>query len=290
MLNLLLHKIQDVLRISLSTLFLCGLLFCQNSWALQSAIVVSDKAIIYADNQMSAAVGFVQKGKKLQVGKEPQNKGQVFPIFVSGKIAYIRAIDITTQIEGVNSNNLIAQRFKKNTQDEHKQNYSLGLFNYSSQVSMKKNNSGIKDKDAVEWWGASLRGGAMFSERWDLDIVLNFLNAKAEDEVFRSVEFGFGVAYHVIQTKKFSLKLMAQAFAVPFASYSLGTKFRVNGYGFTLGPGLRATYLLGKNWGLEGYGGFYYSKISGMDVPSPYNSISPVFMGTRLGLGLNYQY
>ncbi len=252
--------------------------------------MIAEKAVIYADEQMSAAVGFVRKGKKIKVGDIPRNRAQVYPIIVSGKVAYIRTIDVNTEKESVDSNRLVAERFQKGTQEEHKQNYSLNFFNYSTQIGLNEENGDLKDKDALTWYGAGLRGGLQLSPSWDLDIIFNFLTGKAEEETFRMVEFGAGGALRIIDVGRFKLRLTGQFLAVPFASYALGSEYRVNGYGFSTGAGLSATYRFGKSWGLEAFGGMYYTKLSGFSPPEPDKEINPTFVGSRLGGALNYQF
>jgi len=281
----------QLLRIfSRVSLVLITLIYCPYLWAAQDAIVMVDKAVIFADEKMSAPVGFVRKGKKIKVGDVARYKAQVYPIIVSGKIAYIRVLDVSTEKESVDSTVLAAERFQTQTREEQKSNYSVSFFNYSSQVTLSKQNDRLKDKDPVNWYGVSIRGGVEVSPKWDLDIILNVLNAKAEREVFRTVELGIGGALRIFEKSRFSLRALAQFLAVPFTTYAVADDFRVNGYGFSAGAGVSATYRLGKNFGIEGYGGFYYTKLSGFKAPAPYSEISPSFMGTRIGAGINYQF
>jgi hypothetical protein len=272
------------------SLFLLVLIYCPFSWAGQDAIVMVDKAVIFADEKMSAPVGYVRRGKKIKVGDVARFKAQVYPIIVSGRVAYIRVIDVSTEKESVDSAVLVAERFQQTTKEEQQTNYSVSFFNHSSQVSLGKQNDRLKNNDSVDWYGVSIRGGAKISQKWDLDILLNILNGKAEREVFRTVEFGVGGALRVFEKSHFQLRALAQFLAVPFSTYAVGDDFRVNGYGFTTGGAISATYLLGKNFGVEGYGGFYYTKLSGFKSPAPYSEIAPSFIGTRIGAGINYQF
>ncbi|MBA2403748.1 MAG: hypothetical protein H0V66_03170 [Bdellovibrionales bacterium] len=274
----------------LSALFL-SFNFCPDLWAAQDAIVTEDQAVIYADEQMSAPVGFVRKGKKIKVGDISRNRAQVYPIIVSGKIAYIRVIDVSTAKETVDSKVLVAERFQKGAnRDEEASNFAVSIFNFSSQIMMDKQNDVLKDKDPVNWFGASVRGGVKANDKWDFDMILTFMNAKAEKEVFRAVEFGFGGAARIYDKSRFKVRALGQVMAIPFASYALAEEFRVIGYGFTAGGGLSMAFRLGKNFGLEGFGGVYYTKLAGFRTPDPYQDIAPSFIGTRLGIGLNYVF
>lgn len=271
-------------------LVLTAILICQDLWASQAAIVTAEEAVIYADKQMSAPVGYVRKGKKIRVGSVSRNRAQVYPIVVSGKLAYIRVIDVSTAREISGETNLVTERFRNMTKEKLETNYSFSVFNYATQISLNKENDKLKDKDPVNWYGVGVRGGAVISPYWDLDLLANVMMADAKQESFRMVEFGAGVSAKVIETGRFKFKVGLQGLAVPFASYAFKQDFRVNGYGFSTGGGANMSYRFSKHLGMEGYGGFYYTKISSFSPPQPYNEISPSFMGTRLGVGVNYEF
>lgn len=262
----------------------------QNIWAARAAIVMADQAVVYADDQLSAPVGYVRKGKKISIGESPKNRPDVFPVVVSGKTAFIRVSDVSTERQNVDSTLLVAERFKKVTEDVQKANYTVSYFSYATQIGTEKTNSGLSDKDALDWHGLSLKGGAWVSRVWDLEIMLNLLNAKATKETFNMVELGAGTAFNVYEKGRFKVKLLAQLLLVPFANYAFEDKFRVNGFGFSTGAGASLRYRLGRRLGIEGFGGLYYTSLSGFKSPPPYSELSPSFIGTRFGIGLNYQY
>lgn len=262
---------------------------CQQSWAFQVARVVVDKAVVYADEQMTSPVGFIRKGKKIKVGDIPRNRAQVYPIILAGKVAYIRVLDLDTEKERVDSDKLVAERFQRNTHDELKTNYALEIFNYTSQISLG-DNSDVKNKESVNWLGFGIRGGAQVSPKWDFDLITNYLTAKKEEVKFQAIEFGVGGSFRVYDHSRFKAKLFGQLLAIPFATYAYADKFRVNGYGYSTGGGLNLTYRLGRNIGIEALAGLYYMKLMSFDAPKPYKSIDPGFIGTRIGLGLNYQF
>lgn len=262
----------------------------QDLWAVQDAMVMVDSAVVFADEQMSSPVGYIRKGRKIKVGDVARNRAQVYPIIVSGKVAYIRVLDVTTEKESVEATNLVAERFQRLTEKKIKSNYTASYFTYSSQVTLQNQNDQLQDKDPVNWQGVSAKGGAEIIVPWDLDIMLNYLSSEVSNEAFRMVEFGFGVANRILDLKRFHVRVLGQLMAVPFASYEIKEEFRVNSYGYSAGAGMSASYRMGKTWGLEAYGGLYYTRLMTFEVPQPYNQVAPAFAGTRLGIGLNYQF
>lgn len=284
------HKFQTLPLKTIFYLLFLVFFFCPELWASQDAIVIADRAIIYSDREMTSAIGYIRKGKKITVGEIPRNLARVYPVVVSGKIAFIRVIDVTTEKESMDSSRLVAERFKKTTLDVKKSKFVASYFLFNSQITLDKENARLMDKDSVAWNGVSLKGEVLLKNSWDLQILLNYMTTKVETEKFNVVEVGFGGAYRFFDTKKLIVRAEAQFLAVPFSSYEVGTDFLVRSYGYTLGAGVNGTYLLTKSWGLEGSLGVYKTHLLKFKSPEPYNEISPSFLGTRFGIGVNYSY
>ncbi len=97
-------------RVTIPLLFIF-LIHCPQVWAAQEAIVIADRAVIYADKTMSSPVGYILRGKKVTIGEIPRNKARLYPIVVSGRVAYIRVTDVSTEIDNLDTNRLVAERF-----------------------------------------------------------------------------------------------------------------------------------------------------------------------------------
>jgi hypothetical protein len=290
MVNLNSLKIQrPSLASSIKLLFLV-FFFCPNLWASQMAMVLADKAIIYSDLEMSSPIGYVRRGKKLTVGEIPRNKAQVYPIEVSGKIAYIRVLDVTTEKESMDSDRLVAERFQKSTVPVFRSKFVLSYYRFNSEISLTKNDSTLTDGDAYAWNGVSLKGEILRKNSWDIQILTNYMVAQKDNGKFAALELGMGTAYRLIDNRKLILRAEAQFLAIPFSTFSYKDDFRIKSYGFTVGAGVNSTYLFNENWGVEGYFGFYQTKLSGFDAPKPYKDFAATFIGSRLGIGLNYSY
>ncbi len=113
------------------------------------------------------------------------------------------------------------------------------------------------------------------------------------------VELGSEFAYRIYSGDIFVFRWQNQILGVPFATYSLGERARVNGYGFSAGTGLNANWNLGERFGFEIFGGFNYTKLFGFDLPDPRQTgvekrrtitLNPSFVGSRLGVGMTYQF
>lgn len=265
------------------------LFFCPISWASQEAMVLAERAIIYSDREMTSPVGYVPRGRKVTVGEIARNKGQVYPIIVSGKIAYIRVVDVTTAKESIESTRLTAERFQKNAKEAPETKFVVSYFSYSAQIALDESN-GVADNEAVLWHGVSIKTEALVKERVDVQLLLNYMTMTEQDATFRAFELGVGGAFRLLDFKRFLLRAEAQVLAVPFSAYEVKEDFRVKSYGYTAGAGLSMTWLMDKHWGLEAFGGLYQTKLLGFKAPDPYKDISPSFTGSRFGIGLNFTF
>lgn len=291
------HGLSSSIKIPLCFIFM---LYCPFLWAVQEAIVIADKAIVYADRTMTSPVGFVTKGKKVTIGEIARNKSQVYPIVVSGKVAYIRVIDVNTEVDDLVSNRLVAERFVRASRKKIESHYAASVFTYPSQITLDNSINELEDKDAFVWNGVQLTGSVRTKTPVDLGVVLAYAEGKEGIEAFRMLELGGEAALRIYTGDRLIIRWQNQLMGIPFASYSLGTKARVNGYGFAAGSGLNANIIVGERWGLEFYGGLQYTKLLGFDLPDPRNAtstvkypnitINPSFVGTRLGIGGTYQF
>jgi hypothetical protein len=272
-------------------LILFSFVFCPISWATKDAIVISEHAVIYSDLQMSSAIGYVPKGKRLKIGDVARNNSMVFPIVVSGKIAYIKSEDVTTQIDDPNAKTITLERFKKHTKREYTTKYSLSYVSYATTVYLPKGNpNGLKDGDSFNMQGVSLKGETYLANLFDLQMMLNYLYGGTTVEKFRYFEAGVGAGFRFVNFEKIKISGELQALGIPFASYSYENKFRVNGFGYTVGAGGTLSAHLSEHWGLEGSAGIYYTKLNNFVAPKKYQSISPGFYGPRIYAGVNYQF
>ncbi len=73
---------------------ICLFLLSPFSKGAQIAVVEREKAVIYADRKLSVPIGFIRKGKRIQVGSVKRRGGTILPIVVAGKLSYIRVKDV----------------------------------------------------------------------------------------------------------------------------------------------------------------------------------------------------
>ncbi len=62
--------------------------------ALKKAMVKSERALIYADEELTAPLGFVKRGKEVTISENTTRSGKLYRIIVSGRIAFIQNKDL----------------------------------------------------------------------------------------------------------------------------------------------------------------------------------------------------
>lgn len=283
-------KFQTVLSFFKICILLMLFFYCQKILASQEAMVIVERAVIFSDREMTSPVGYVSRGKKIKVGEIPRNKAQVYPVIVSGKIAYIRVADVTTEKESMDSSRLTAERFQRTANQGHGSKFVASYYSFLSAATLNPAPGALKDGDLLAWHGVSLMGEAKIQKKFDLQIIANYMFANEGEEKFQVFEFGAGGAIRLLEFRKFLLRLNAQLLSVPFSSYELGSLFRVRSYGYTVGAGVSGTIFFDENWGMELMGGLYRTSLFSFDAPAPYQDFDATFAGARLGIGLNYSY
>lgn len=272
-------------------LFIFTLVIPALSHAAQLGIVMTEKAYIYADPDRTSPIGFVRRGKKLKLSSIAKNKGSVYATVVSGKVAYIAVSDVNTEIEDLESERLVAERFQKVATKKTTSSYSLGAFQYSSIISQKNSSGPTKDKDTVNWVGAGIKGEIILAPRWDLQILAQGMQAKNDGlETWRIFSLGAAAGYRLIDFSKFQIRLLGEFQFIPFATYELIDLFRIKGYGASFAGGLDATLKFTEHWGLEVMALYQYIGLSGFEAPSGQLYDSPSYMGLRVGANLSYLF
>lgn len=92
-------KILKAFLYQVGVLFLLSSFLIDMSYGSQKVVVTSSKAFIYADKDLTLPIGFVSFGRELTVGEVSRKGGDILPLIVSGKIAYIKVADISS-LEG----------------------------------------------------------------------------------------------------------------------------------------------------------------------------------------------
>ncbi len=296
LLGLLLRSLASAARCT--PLLLGTLIFCALSTsvalAARNAVVTSEKAVIWADAQRTAPLGYARRGKVLRVGEKERSKGQVITVIVSGKLAYISVDDVafedTEKAEEVDKE---ATRFKESTEKIFTQSIGFSVVQFSARES--KDSKAERPGDDWSFQGGQLKGMIQkVDSRVGVVFLFDYLYGenKIEDqtETLRIFEMGIGGSLALLNFRHLQLKVEALALLVPWAQYEAPPLFTLNGYGVGgLGQGTLSIYP-SESLGFEISAGVKTVKIFKIKRPAPFEEFSPLFVGAQLSAGLLYRF
>ena len=270
----------------LALLFLCSSAFCA-SWAT----VTAKKAVVYADALMTSEVGFVAKGKKIRIGDNAKNKGQVYPFVYQKRILYIKKVDIQTSSELLALKSAMERVTKKSMAMENFQRIALGvnfgLYNLSSDKSYDSDN-----EKSLFFSGISFAGYLVRPSKKDaLRLQFSYQSATQEPEEYSI--FNLELYYHkqLFSISRLSMDAFAGVILSPYFGYTYGSDFTKNGYGAGAGVGFEAIYMLNKRYciHLNAQGTYHKLTVKLPDTVTP-SEYSPSLLGINTTLSFSYSY
>lgn len=262
-----------------------------DSHAARDAVVIKERAIIWADAQRSAPLGYARRGRTLRVGDKEREKGQVVSVIVSGKVAYISVEDIAIDEDRkkIDIEEVTLTRFQEATKPRYRDQVVFSLVQFNATESA--DTAARRLEKEWNFQGGQLKGEIRTSnERLNVGFMFEYLFGESQDEVFRIFELGMGASWALVNSRNFKIRAEAWGVLVPWAQYEAAPLFTLNGYGLGAMGQLSANFFLSETWGLEVAGGIQAVKLFGIKRPSPFQEFNPMFMGPRLSIGLTGRF
>lgn len=262
-----------------------------DSHAARDAVVIKERAIIWADAQRSAPLGYARRGRTLRVGDKEREKGQVVSVIVSGKVAYISVEDIAIDEDRkkIDIEEVTLTRFQEATKPRYRDQVVFSLVQFNATESA--DTAARRLEKEWNFQGGQLKGEIRTSnERLNVGFMFEYLFGESQDEVFRIFELGMGASWALVNSRNFKIRAEAWGLLVPWAQYEAAPLFTLNGYGLGAMGQLSANFFLSETWGLEVAGGIQAVKLFGIKRPSPFQEFNPMFMGPRLSIGLTGRF
>ena len=79
---------------SIVIIFVSVLIMATPAYALKRAMIKSERALVYADEELTAPLGFIKRGKEVTISENTTKSGKLYRMIVSGRIAYIQNKDL----------------------------------------------------------------------------------------------------------------------------------------------------------------------------------------------------
>lgn len=281
----------------LGALLICAPVLVGTAWAARNAVVTSEKAVIWADAQRSAPLGYARRGKVLRVGDKERSKGQVTTVIVSGKLAYISTEDVAFEGD-VEADEIDREttRFKEATKSAFTKTLHFSAAQFSAIES--KNSKADRPGDTWTFQGGQLKGVA---QKPDSPIGVAFLfdylyaeqTVAGQDETFRVFDFGIGPTLSLLNFSHLMLRIELLVVVVPWMQYEAPPLFILNGYGGGGAAQASLMFFPAENWGLEVAGGVKAIKILNIkrgQSNDAFEDFDPLFVGAQVSAGLVYRF
>ena len=267
-------------------LIICGLLMSALSWAAVDAVVIAEKAVVWADIQRSAPLGYLAKGKIIRVGELTRNKNQVVAIAISGRIGYISTDDISFDLDPKAAPE--ERRYERFKDVANKKDGTLFMFGVTGfNATERKNTADGRRGDNWNFIGGTIKGEVATSvERLGIIFIGDYLYAENKPETFRVFDLSLGVSFALINAKYVKLKAEVAGIVVPYVQYESDPLFTLNGYGYGAIAQGALDIFFNEQWGVEGSLGIQTLQFNGIDRPAPFTDFSPLFSGTRWFAGI----
>ena len=230
------------------------------------AVIVAPKAIIYADIEMKASIGFIKKGKRVRVGEKARNSGKVVAIIVSKRIAYIRVIDIETSSKKSLVEGRSSRAIKKREATDQKNLIGIGLTSALTTVSFSESPTTDKQYNLFLYGVAMRIHQVGKSSNYGFRGTLGYKAGTREKESFQILNFDLDAYYKLYSSKFLDLNISAGLVLAPFAEYKLGSDFALNGYGGGVQADLEAVLKFEK-YALHFSGFYQYQQLLGFKLP-----------------------
>lgn len=263
--------------------------------AAQWARVSAEKAIIYADTEMSSPIGFLKRGKRLRVGDVARNRGRVLPTVYKDRVVFIKSIDIQT-----NKDQKVVQTASQRIVDKVERS------SVESVIGIGVNGfvSTIDDPDALDsapdtytFSGVSLQGTIREGyDRKALLLNMSYLQAKEDTRSIETFVVGVNQSYRFLNFEKYEMNVFGGVLVSPYSQYEIENQFKVNGYGAGGELGINSLFKLGKSAGLIVEAKYQYLKFFGFDLPDSTSQITvqedftPSIFGPSFGAFLSFKF
>lgn len=261
------------------TYFLIALVFLichvQNLFAITSAEVISQEAIIYSDEELTLPIGIAKYGKVITIGN-PNRQLNYVPVIVSGRMAYIKIADLKIESDGQtgrqklnpskhNIDSILEGLREKITQN----NWFAPTFQKTQTGSNFKNienQIGQSDHPMTNEFKATfLHRSDNFKHEWGFSLAYVKISGEQLSLTYPEISVQYGKVYSL--SRKFYLIPFASAQLGIGSNFEIANNYQIEPSLYLLGGALgsKVFYQLGNDFGFFFGGNYTYMHIFGGD-------------------------
>ncbi len=263
------------------------------------ARVISDRAILYTNADMTDSVGYLTRGKILMVGPEDKLKNDIYPIYHRGKTLFIEKKNILISKDKNRIFNSPRNILKKMDAQDYQGRLSLGA-SFFSFTNSKTDQTGTPGLDeALSGAGAWARLSFQLNDDWYARGALFYDSMNLGEESTEGqpqlsyLGIGGGASYRILSSEERDLWVL-----LAFADFNFSFNANIDNpgnwsiYGNMIGlqAGLETVYRFHESIGAELSASYEMQNFSGFDVPFTEDELQATLSGIRIALGLTIFY
>lgn len=262
------------------------------AYASKKGVVVVEKAIIYADRDMLAELGFLGRGKEVLVGEVKRARGQLVPIVIGGKIAYIKVRDIRTE-DQVEDEKEISSRIRHQLDNLRPNWIELHTAYFTSTFTNGEAIVGEEESKLFNLSGFGVKAYKVGSTAYRTYRILmeRLAGENADKEKF--IMFNLDVDYIItlLNYSSLNFKIFLGINLVPHAQYGVDDLFIKNGYGGGGQGGAIVDLKFTDQWKVHLQTSYNYRTFTGFSLPEEVDKdFAPTFAGAAVSGGISYAF
>ncbi|MGK0367775.1 MAG: hypothetical protein ACI9QD_000914 [Thermoproteota archaeon] len=258
-----------------------------NVFAYQDAIIKAKKAIIYSDILTTSPLGFVKEGRKVKVSDLARNKGRVFQIVVSGRIAYIKS----NEVQLLDGSEVVLPQGHKSIIGLEIDKHAI-LVDFSSHYSSIE--SGIytpgAEQSSMVFFSFKILREKRQKRRHYSRFGFEYLTFSQDDEILTIPS----LVYQSLTKRKEwgDRKLLTYwEFGLsPFATYEVDPYFNLDGFSSHFELGLKFASYWTEKWSYQAGIGLRVQSLFDFALPSAFESFSPTMVNANFSFSVSRSY
>lgn len=276
----------DNILISMKILKILLLLFITlQAYASQEALVVRDKAVVYADIHLKHPIGFVGKWKRIRVGSVARNGGEALPVIVAGKIAYIKTDDLSIGRDSFSIANIAADYQEKDENKPLRDELEVGYDSFAGNINISDPTFGASAV-TTSFTGFHALMNKFINTKFNWGYGVSYATSSGSDGVTINIPMAIAdLTYKAFEWYSTKFNLRARGGFSPYTQ--LQTKyFDANGYAWSSSIAAQAQLPITRRFWVRGELGYNFTKVFGMQLPNGLGNFNPIISGPTMSLGM----
>jgi hypothetical protein len=270
--------------------FLALIILCLSSLAhaAQDALVMKERAIVYADIHRKHPIGYVRQWQRVRVGTVARAGGTVMPIIISkNKVAYISVDDFSIGRDTYSISNINKQLDQISNDRPLKNNMQVSFDNFFAESDINDPFFGSSLLE-INYKGVSGFYNYYYNQKFDFRFGATFLSSSAGDGAKIShILLRPGIEYKLPHYfDGWSLSLLSHVSFSPVSKLS-SSVFNKTAMAYGADVAFAAKYSLTRRSWVSASLGQQYLQFSGFDLPNNLGEFDLTQTGLLFSLSLN---